>query len=362
MRIKITKDNLLFAIHTVQNIVSSKITLPILSNILIETKKDTLKLNATDLDIGISCVIPVEIFEKGGITIPAKRFSDIIKEMPSGDIIIHAKKNNQVDIEGINCRFKLNGLPKEEFPKFPEFKDKEIICIEQKILKDMLRLTSFAVSHEETRYVLNGVLLEVSNKMIRIVATDGRRLAKIEKAVNITNQNDFSVIIPIKAVNEIFRNLKEEGDVSFIIGMNQILFDINGILIATRVIEGEFPNYNQVIPKPSQIKIQTKTQELLSSIRRANLLSTPDFQAVKFEVFSDKMVVSKTTPDIGESREEIPVKYNGNEMVVGFNPIFLIDFLKNVEQEDINIEIIGEDKPAVMRLGEYLYLALPMRI
>jgi len=150
--------------------------------------------------------------------------------------------------------------------------------------------------------------------------------------------------------------------VSFIAGTNQVLFDINGVLIATRIIEGEFPNYNQVIPKPTENKVQMSRDELLSSIRRANLLATPDFQAVKFEVFPDKMVISKSTPDVGESREEISVKYSGNEIAIGFNPIFLIDFLKNIDEEQISIELSGEDKPAVMRMKDYLYLALPMRI
>ena len=362
MKIKISKENLLFGVQTVINIVSSKATLPILSNILMETNNDCLKLNATDLDIGISCDIPVEKIEDGAITIPAKRFSDIVKELPSGDIVIHVKKNNQVDIEGSNCRFKLLGLPKDEFPKFPEFKDKEVIRIDQKLLKNMLRMTSFAVSHEESRYVLNGILLEISDNLIRLVATDGRRLAKTEKKLAYTSKKDISVIIPIKAVHEINRNLKEEGVVSLIIGVNQVLFDIDGVLIATRIIEGEFPNYNQVIPKPIDTRIKMNTQDLLSSIRRANLLSTPDFQAVKFEVFKDKMVISKSTPDVGESREELIVKYGGAEMVVGFNPQFFIDLLKNVEQEHIDIELLGADKPAVMRMEDYLYLALPMRI
>ena len=362
MKIQGNKNNLIVGIQTVQNVVSSKATLPILSNILIETKKGCICLNATDLDIGISCEIPVEIIEEGSITIPAKRFSDIVKELPDGEILISVKKNNQVDIEGATCRFKLSGLPKEEFPKFPEFKEKEGIVIEQKLLKDMLRLTSFAVSHEESRYILNGVLLEVMDGNIRVVATDGRRLAKMEKKLPNTNKKDFNVIIPIKAVQEIIRNLKEEGNVSFTIGTNQILFDISGILIATRIIEGEYPNYNQVIPQPINQRIKTGTKELLSSIRRANLLSTPDFQAVKFEVFNNKMVVSKTTPDVGESREEILIEYNGSEIVVGFNPQYLIDFLKNIESEYIDIELLGANKPAVMRLGDYLYLALPMRI
>ncbi len=362
MKIKISKENLMFGIQTVQNVVSSKATLPILSNILIETKKNFLKLNATDLDIGISCEIPVETLEEGAITIPAKRFNDIVKEMPDGEILIHVKKNNQIDIEGKNCRFKLTGLAKDEFPKFPEFKDKEILQLDQLALKEMFRLTSFAVSHEESRYVLNGVLMEIVDGAMRIVATDGRRLAKVEKKISTSVKKDVSVILPIKAVHEIIRNLKDEGMVSFVVGSNQVLFDIDGVLIATRIIEGEFPNYNQVIPKPVKTRIRMNTKELLSSIRRANLLATPDFQAIKFEVFTDKMVVSKTTPDVGESREEIPIQYDGQEIVVGFNPQFLIDFLKNINDDQIDIELLGVDKPAVIRLEDYLYLALPMRI
>ncbi len=362
MKIKTSKENLLAGIQIVQNIVSSKTTLPILSNILLETKNDKLLLNSTDLDIGISCEIPVEIIEEGAITIPAKRFGDIVRELPMEDVVISVKKNNQIDIEGRQCRFKLSGLPKDEFPKFPEFKDKEAIQIEQAILKDMFRLTSFAVSHEESRYVLNGVLMEISGEIIRIVATDGRRLAKIEKKLSTPVKNDIAVIIPIKAIQEISRNLKDEGVLSFVVGANQLLFDIDGVLIATRMIEGEYPNYQQVIPKSVKNRIKMNTQEFLSSIRRANLLATPDFQAIKMEVFPDKIVISKSTPDVGESREVIPIQYSGEEMIVGFNPQFLIDFLKNIDEDHVDIELEGADKPAVMRLEDYLYLALPMRI
>lgn len=362
MKIKIAKETLIEGIQTVQNIVSSKATLPILSNMLIETRREVIKLNTTDLDIGISCELPVETIEEGAITIPAKRFSDIIKELPSGDVIITVKKNNQVDIEGKKCRFKLIGLPKEEFPKFPEFKNKDAITIDQKEFRDMIRMTQFAVSHEESRYVLNGILIEVEEHVIRMVATDGKRLAKSEKAISADEKNAMSVIVPIKAIQEIYRNLKEEGTVSLIKGMNQVLFDIEGTLIASRIIEGEFPNYHQVIPKPSLQKIKVGTQELLSAIRRANLLATPDFQAIKFEVFLDKMVVSKSTPNVGESREEVAIEYNGKEMVVGFNPQYLIDVLKNLNDDSVLLELLGPDKAGVIRKDDYLYLALPMRI
>lgn len=362
MKIKLSKDSLLEGIQTVQNIVSTKATLPILSNMLLETRANRIKLNTTDLDIGISCEIPVDTIEEGAITIPAKRFSDIVKELPIGDIVISTKKNNQIDIEGIKCRFKLIGLPKEEFPKFPEFKDREAIKIDQRTFKEMIRMTSFAVSHEESRYVLNGILLEIVEDTVRMVATDGRRLAKVEKKLEASAKKEASVIIPIKAIQEIHRNLKDEGTLSFINGTNQVLFDINGTLVATRIIEGEFPNYNQVIPKTTTPKIKVNTQVFLSAIRRANLLATPDFQAIKFEVFSDKLVISKTTPDVGESREEMSIEYGGKELIVGFNPTYLIDALKNIEADTVDLELTGPDKAGVIRLGDYLYLVLPMRI
>lgn len=362
MKIKILKEELLKGIQTVQNVVSTKTTLPILSNMLLETHKECIKLNTTDLDIGISCELPVETSEEGSITIPAKRFSDIAKELPSGEILITVKKNNQVDIEGKKCRFKLIGLPKEEFPKFPEFKNKDAVQIEQKEFKEMIRMTQFSVSHEEARYVLNGILIEISEQTIRMVATDGKRLAKIEKRLLSPSKADISVIVPIKAIQEIFRNLKEDGNISIIKGMNQVLFDIEGVLIASRIIEGEFPNYEQVIPKPSLQKIKVNTQDLLSAIRRANLLATPDFQAIKFEVFLDKLVVSKSTPNVGESREEVAMEYNGKEMVVGFNPQFLMDVLKNIEDDSVSLELLGPDKAGIIRMEDYLYLVLPMRI
>lgn len=362
MKIKVNKEEIQKAIATVSNIVSSKATLPILSNILLETVEGGLRMNATDLDIGISCEFPVSVFEQGGITIPAKRLNDIVRELPNGDVHIMARKNNQIDIEGVNCKFKLNGLPKEEFPKFPEFNNKEAVSIKQPDLKEMIRLTAFAVSFEESRYVLNGILMEVAGDVMRLIATDGRRLAKIEKKLVGNAQKDFSVIIPIKAISEINRNLRDSGDVIIINGSNQVLFNIDGVLIATRIIEGEFPNYRQVIPKEIPTKVKIKTSDLLSAIKRANLLSTPDFQAIKFEIFKDRLVISKSTPDIGESREEVVIDYGQQELMVGFNPQFFIDVLKNIDDDTVPLEFLGPDKPCVMRIRDYLYLALPMRL
>lgn len=362
MKIRAQRDVLLNSIQIVQNIITSKISLPILSHILIESQDTSIRLTATDLDIGISCVIPVEIQEPGAITLPAKRFADIIKELPDNDISISTKKNNLVFIETALCQFKIMGLTREEFPKLPEFKDKEVIRLEQVSLKQMLELTSFAVSWDETRYILNGILFKISKDNIRLVATDGKRLAIIEKKLKERIDKDIQFIVPIKTIQELNRNLKEEAELSLILGDNQTLFSLNGIVIISRLIEGEFPDYQQVIPAPSENKFRVDRQQFLLAIRRAALLSTPDYQAVKLEVFKNKLVVSKSTPDIGESREEVPMEYQGKEMAIGFNPVYLIDVLKNLSLEQIEFELTDSEKPGVIRTEGYVYIVLPMRL
>jgi DNA polymerase-3 subunit beta len=362
MRFRTKREILLNGIQIVQNIITPKIALPILSNILIETQQDNLKLTATDLDIGISCVIPVDIQEPGVITIPAKRFGDIIKELPSDEIGINTKKNNLVIIETEQCQFKIMGLPPEEFPKLPEFKDREVIQLEQSILKEMLRLTSFAVSFDETRYILNGILFKINKNNLILVATDGKRLAVIEKKLKQDIDKDINFIVPIKTIQELNRNLQEEKELSLILGGNQVLFDLGAVVIISRLIEGEFPDYQQVIPPVSESKMEINREQFLLAIRRAALLSTPDYQAVKLEAFKDKLVVSKSTPDIGESREEVSMGYRGKEMAIGFNPGYLIDVLKNLTGDNIGFELTDSEKPGVIRITGYTYIVLPMRL
>ena len=362
MKIKASKEKLLQGIHAVQNIVSPRTTLPILSNILIETQNDQLRFMTTDLDIGISCVIPVNVIEEGSITLPSKRFGDVIKELPDSEITIIVRKNNFVEIECESCRFKLGGIPQDEFPKFPEFKNGEVVRIKQDTLKKMLQLTSFAMSHEESRYILNGILFEIQKGKFKLVATDSRRLALIEKDVEHKTQKDINIIIPFKAINELNRNLKEGGEVSLVVSNNQVLFQVDDILIASRTIEGEFPDYAQVIPRPTEKKIKINRDKFAAAIKRATLLSTPDYQAVKLEIFKNKLVVSKSTPDLGESREELDIEYNGKELIIGFNPHYLLDVLRNIRQDVVSFEITDSEKPAVLRLENYLYLVLPMRL
>ncbi|MCX5702692.1 MAG: DNA polymerase III subunit beta [Candidatus Omnitrophica bacterium] len=362
MKLRVEKNILLNGIQKVQNVITTKTALPILSNILIESQPEKIKLTATDLDIGISCVIPVDIQEPGAITMPAKRFADIIKELPSDSISITTKKNNLVIIETELCQFKIMGLPPEEFPKLPEFKDREVIQLEQATLKQMLNLTSFAVSFDEARYILHGILFKIVKNNLTLIATDGKRLAIIEKKIQQDTDKDIQIIVPIKTIQELNRNLVDEGNVSLVLGDNQALLDLGNVVVISRLIEGEFPAYQQVVPEVSEHKIIVAREEFLLALRRAALLSTPDYQAVKLEVFKDKLVISKSTPDIGESREEVSVEYRGKEVVIGFNPYYLIDVLKNLPDEKIEFELTDSEKPGVIRTNGYIYIVLPMRL
>jgi len=226
----------------------------------------------------------------------------------------------------------------------------------------MLNLTAFAVSMDESRYILNGILFKFQQNNFSLVATDGKRLAISSKKIKQATSKDIKIIIPIKTVQELLRNLKEDGDLSLVIGPNQVLFDLKDTIIISRIIEGEFPDYQQVVPAPSENKIRANREQLMLAIRRAALLATPDYQAVKMEIFRDKLIISKSTPDVGESREELPAQYSGKEMVIGFNPDYLIDVLKNVSIDTIELEVTGSEKPAVMRGDGYIYIVLPMRL
>ncbi len=365
MKFITTKDNLLKGIQVVQNAVSSKSTLPILSHILIEAQKGEIRFTATDLDIGMSVLIGGEVSEEGTITVPARKFSEIVKELPSQDhVSVSVKKGQSINIESGKSYFRLMGLLKDDFPQLPSFsKNAECVKVPQKLLKNMIQLTAFAMSRDETRYVLNGVLFSFQDKILRLVATDGRRLALIDKEVQGIINFKKDVIIPLKTVQELYRNLGEEGDMSFYFKENQIQAQIQSITITSRLIEGEYPKYDQVIPKKTKEQIKIRTQDFLQATRRVSILANQESQAVKINLVKDKMIISKSTPDLGEAHEEIDVDYKGSEITIGFNPGFLIDVLKNLEEEDVSFELIDPEKPGVIKSkGDYTYIVLPMQL
>jgi DNA polymerase III subunit beta len=365
MEIQVTKDALMEGIQTVQNGISQKSSLPILSNVLLEVDNKELKLTATDLDIGICSSIPVVTEQPGAITIPARKFFDIVKALPDGsEINLSMKKNNFVTIKTGKAQFKIIGLPKEEFPQLPVFRDKDSIVVEQAVLKEMLNLTDFATSRDDTRYVLNGVLLKVSGENISIVATDGRRLAAINKKILKKTIIDREVVVPLKAIQEVKRMLTDEGNVDINFGETQIQFTFPASYVISRLIEGEFPNYKKVIPERSKNEVKVDREEFLSAAKRASIFTDQDSMAIKLSIKKKKMTISKNTPYLGEAREELDIDYSGvNEVEIGFNPRYIIDVLKSLSEEDVMFEINDPNKPGVIRRGEeYTYVVLPMQL
>ncbi|HNV86669.1 MAG TPA: DNA polymerase III subunit beta [Candidatus Omnitrophota bacterium] len=364
MKLRVEKESFLKAIGSISGAVSQRSTMQILSNILIETVgKGQVRLTGTDLELGIVCTTSTEVLEEGSITIPAKKIHDIIKELPQGAFELVVAKNNTVTIKNEKSYFKLVGLPKDDFPKLPEPQKESSLEIEQKQLKECLNLTNFAVSHDETRYVLNGVLCLVEGKAMKIVATDGRRLAYVKKELPGAGNFKMEAIIPTKTVQELGKILGEQGTVKITPVGNQIIFSVGEIQLISRLIEGHFPNYEQVIPKEEKVTAKLDCQKFLSAVRRASLLTSPEAQAVKLDVTKNKLLISSRSPNLGESREEVDSEVKGDDIVIGFNPSYLIDVLRNIGVETVEVSFSNPDKPAVMRGKEgYLCVIMPMQL
>ena len=367
MKIQTTKDSLLHGIQIVQNAVSSKGTLPILSHILIEAKKNEIRLTATDLEVGITAKIEGEVTEEGAVAVPARKFSEITKELsPTNTVQISVKKGQSISIESGKSYFRLVGLQREDFPQLPETpagKTLDVVKVPQKTLKSMIQLTSFAMSHDETRYVLNGILFNFHERQLKMVATDGRRLAIVQKNLGEGGNLKKDAIVPMKTILELNRNLTEQGDVTFYFKDNQLQIQFGSVTINSRLIEGEYPNYEQVVPRKVKEDIVLNTQDFLQAARRASILTSQESQSIKINLIKDRMIITKNSPELGEAREEMEVEYKGGEFIIGFNPAFLVDVLKNVEEEKVIFGVTDPEKPAVIKCGtDYTYIVLPMQV
>lgn len=358
------RELLVEGIQVVQNAVSQKSSLPILSNVLLETENGELKLTATDLDIGISSAIPATVIQEGAITVPAKKFFDIIRALPDGsEVELSMKKSNSLNIKSGKANFKIVGLPKEEFPQLPVFKDKDSITLDQKTLKEMMNLTDFAISKDDTRYVLNGILLSVKGDNLEMVSTDGRRLAAASKKLSKKTLVDRAVIVPTKTAQEVKRMLLDDGEVKIHFSDNQVLFTFPKSFVLSRLIEGEYPNYKKVIPDKSPKELRVLREDFLSATKRASIFTDQDSMAIKLNIKKKKMTISKNTA-FGEAKEEIDIDYTGDDDIeIGFNPRYLIDVLKSLEDQEITFEVNDSSKPGVIRRGgEYTYVVLPMQL
>ncbi len=363
MKFSVSKEKLLECLQQVQNVVSTRTTLPILSNVLLQTNGSEVRLTTTDLDVGVRGSFEATIEKEGATTLPARRLFTIIRELPSSEIQFDVDGKNAASIRSGQSFFKILGLPEEEFPPLPKFDDSKVVTIRQKDLRDGLRKTSYAISTDETRYVLNGVLFSFKDNKLTLVATDGRRLAMLDIDLEFPRSHEADIIVPTKAVTELQRLLTDDGDVRVSVGTGQIAFDLNNTLLVSKLIEGNYPNYRQVIPGEMKERVTLERETFLNSLRRVSLLASDKSNSIKLNFTKNNIDITANTPEVGEAKESLAVAYKGREFSIAFNPEFLMAPLRNLTEDEVFLDLIDEMSPGVIKIqSPFLYVLMPMRI
>jgi DNA polymerase-3 subunit beta len=363
MKFSVTKEKILDGLQRVQNVVSTRTTLPILSNVLIQAEKSGVLLTTTDLDMAVRCRIEAIVTEPGATTLPARRLFTILKEVNAQDIEIEVDEANHAAIRCGSSFYKIMGLPEDEYPPFPQPDGQKSLKIAQSDLRDMLKKTAYAVSNDESRYVLNGVHLNLSGDKITVVATDGRRLALVEREMDLPKGLEAEVIIPTKAVSELQHLLGDKGDVTISLGENQVMCTMDETTLVSKLVEGAYPNYRQVIPTEAKERIPLERETLLAALHRAAILASEKTQSIKLAFGKGRLVITCSSPDVGEAQEEISIAYKGKEVVIAFNPQYLMDPLRHLDADEVFIELTDEISPGVIKIKEpFLYVIMPMRL
>ena len=367
MNLTITKDQIIAGLQAVQNVVSTRTTLPILSNVLLRAEGNHLEITATDLDVTVACKVEAKVAKPGATTLPVKKLFGIVREL-NGEIEIETDEKNIASIRSGSSYFKIHGLAAEEFPPLPEFKDDKKVTLSQDTIRSMLKKTSFAVSTDESRYVLNGIFISLKEGKMTFVATDGRRLALVDEEVDLSEKSSGEFIVPAKAVGELTRLLQDKGTVEIKFGENQASFALQNensfsVLLITKLIEGNYPNYRQVIPGEAKERISLIREELQQALRRAEIMTSEKANSVKMAFGKNNLTITANSPEVGEARETLAINYKGKEFAIAFNPRYLIDPLAALSDDEVYLELIDELSPGVLKIkGPFLYVVMPMRL
>ena len=367
MKLSITKDQFSQGLQAVQNVVGARTALPILSNVLLQAEDNWVRLTATDLDVTVSCRVEAKVVKKGASTLPAKRLFNIVREAANAEIDIEVDDRNVCTLRSGPSVFRLNGLPAEDFPPMAQFDDKKPIVLPQDKLKAMLRRTAFAASTDETRYVLNGLFFSLKDHKVTTVATDGRRLALTDEEADIEAAAHTEFIVPTKAVAELARLLQDKGMVELRHTENQASFSLvddkaGGVLVITKLVEGSYPNYQQVIPRECKERVAMVREEFLQALRRAEIMTSDKANSVKLSFSRNQLAITANTPEVGEAHETLSLNYKGADLAIAFNPAFLVEALRALEQDEVFFELTDELSPGVLKInGPFLYVIMPMR-
>jgi DNA polymerase-3 subunit beta len=372
MELVVRKTDLLRELQLFQGIVERKNTIPILANVLIEANGDSVRLLATDLEVGLRSQCSAAVGKGGSLTLPAKKLYEIIKALPETDVRIEEDKNG-VKVAADRFDSRMQTLPREDFPTLPEGSGTYSAVLPRAVLKQMVAKTQFAITGEDTRYFLNGALFIQRADSMSLVSTDGHRLALItvprEKSKGKTKGDEEErVILPRKTLFELGRLLNEgEGDIQYERGENHLFFEIDGRLLISRMIDGQFPAFERVIPKTNDKRVEFDRDRLTSAVKRVALLSNERSRAVKVQIDKGKVEIASSSPEFGEAKEILIVDYEAAPVTICFNAQYVLDFLSAVETESVVLEFKDEMSQAVMKpIGaegyDYTYVIMPMRI
>ncbi len=368
MNLTISKEQIINGLQAVQNVVSTRTTLPILSNVLLRAEGDRLEFTATDLDVTISCGVEAKVKKPGAATVPVKRLFGIVRELSNSELDIEVDEKNICAIRSGASFYKIHGLSADEFPPLPQFKEEKKVTLPQETLKGMLKKTSFAMSADESRYVLNGIYFSLKDHKLTMVATDGRRLALVDEEMDVSEQSQGDFIVPAKTVAELNRLLTDKGEVELRYAENQASFRLHDeksgeILIITKLIEGNYPNYRQVIPSETKERVTLVREEFLHALRRAEIMTSEKSNSVKMSFAKNRLEITANSPEVGEAKEALAVNYKGPDMAIAFNPKYMIDPLNALANDEVFIELIDELSPGVLKInGPFLYVVMPMRL
>jgi DNA polymerase-3 subunit beta len=370
MELVVHKSDLLRELQLFQGIVERKNTIPILANVLLEAKGEEVKLLATDLEVALRSRCHAAVTKGGSLTLPAKKLYEIVKSLPETDIKIFEDKGG-VKVAADRFDSRMQTLPREDFPALPEGGGSTAIQLPRAGLKEMVAKTHFAITGEDTRYFLNGALFVLRPDSMSLVATDGHRLALVTTKREPKGKKDAEEIKPIlpkKTLGELSRLLTEgDGDVTFERGENHLFFQVGDRMLISRMIDGQFPAYERVIPKNNDKHIEFERDRLTNAVKRVAILSNERSRAVKFQIEKNKVDVTSSSPEFGEARETLPVDYSGGSMQICFNAQYVLDFLSAVSTDVVALELKDEVSQAMMTpVGaegyEYTYVIMPMRI
>ncbi len=366
MKFTVDKTKIFTELSLLQGIVEKRNTMPILANILIETSENYINMIGTDLEVGLKTISDASVEEPGATTISGTKLFEIIKSLPDDKKITFTEGSDLVmEIKSGVSEFKVLCLPKEDYPQVPIPKFEKNINFPLEKLKEMINGVFYAITQEH-RYYLNGALLSLSDNNVKLISTDGHRLAYTSRMLEkLKLENEISVIISKKTLNELKKF--EEDNIEFDLDENNLFFKTDNRILVSRIIEGKFPNYETVIPKDNPNTLVLSREELASSIRRVSLLSTERSKGVKFFIEKDKIRLFSSNPEIGEARDKIDIDYKGKNIEIGFNSQYLLDFLSTVKSDKVRFELKDENNAVLMRPEseedmEYSYVLMPMKI